>query len=189
MDAELLKLMERSGCYSFALGIESGSDRVLKMMRKGMSTHQMRKKIQLVSETTKIRITGFFICGYPGENEDDLKKTEELILNEPFHRVCVDPFIPFPGSQIYEKLRKEKKLPEKCNWNLFSGYEENIFVAGPLSKERLLRFRRRIHLKFYLRLRIIIGVLSELNSFRQFRVALRMLFFWLGIAKIKKTLR
>ncbi|MCK4325577.1 B12-binding domain-containing radical SAM protein [bacterium] len=186
LDAKLLKLMERSGCFSFALGIESGSDRILKMMRKGTSSQLVRQKIRLVAETTKIRMTGFFMFGYPGENEDDLKQTRTLILNEPLHRISVGPFLPLPGTQIYDNLVREKKISKEYNWNLLSPYEENVFVTGSVNQKRLFQTRRMIHLRFYLRPRIIIKILSEINSLEQFKVGLRMFLFWLGIVKIKK---
>ena len=185
LDVELLKIMERSGCYSFALGIESGSDRVLKMMRKGTLSQQIRQKIRLIAETTKIRMTAFIIFGYPGENEEDLKQTEDLVLREPFHRMAAGPFVPYPGSSIYERLVKENKIPEKYNWNLLASYGESTFVADSIDRKRLLRAVRNIHLKFYLRPRIIFGILSELNSLEQVKVAFKMLLLWLGIIKIK----
>jgi radical SAM superfamily enzyme YgiQ (UPF0313 family) len=179
--------MERSGCYSFALGIESGSDRVLKMMKKSSSVRKISEKIRLISENTNIRMTGFLICGYPGETEDDLRQTEKLIMREPLDRIAVGPFIPLPGTEIYKELLREKKLSENHNWDSFSPYEERVFTSGTVSAERLLKFLRNMHLRFYLRPKIMFGVLSEINSFKQFKVALKMFLFWLGIVKFKKN--
>lgn len=148
LDAELLKLMERSGCYSLALGIESGSDRVLKLMKKGNSAENMRQKIRLIHETTKIRMTGFIIVGFPGETEDDLKKTEKMVLDVPLHRIAAGPFIPLPGTKIYEDLVKAKKVPERYDWSELSPYDENVFTSGSLTREKILDTVNRIHLKF-----------------------------------------
>ena len=65
LDEELLKLMEKTGCYSFAAGIESGSPRILKDMRRQVTVEKMREKITLIANTTKIRMTGFLMAGYP----------------------------------------------------------------------------------------------------------------------------
>lgn len=188
LDAELLGLMERSGCYSFAVGIESGSERVLQLMKKGISARRIRQKIRLIAQNTHIKMTGFVIFGFPGETEEDLKETEDLVLQEPLHRLAVGPFIPLPGTQIYDTLVAQKKIPKKYDWNLLSPYEEkNIFVFGSMSKKKLLKKIHNIHLKFYLRPRIIFGILHEIHSFAQFKIALKMLFYWLGIAKIKRN--
>ncbi|MFQ5786839.1 MAG: B12-binding domain-containing radical SAM protein, partial [Thermodesulfobacteriota bacterium] len=149
LDAELLKLMEKSGCYSFAVGIESGSDRVLKLMKKGTTADKIRQKIRLIAETTKIRMTGFIIIGFPGETEDDLKKTEELVLEEPLHRVAAGSFIPLPATKAYDDLVKEGKLPERYDWNklsqTFSG-EDDVFTSGSLTQKKISDSIRRIHL-------------------------------------------
>ena len=103
-------------------------------MKKGNSAENMRQKIKLIHETTKIRMTGFIIVGFPGETEDDLKKTEKMVLEVPLHRIAAGPFIPLPGTKIYENLVKEKKLPEKCDWSKLSPYDENIFTSGSLTR-------------------------------------------------------
>lgn len=186
LDAELLKLMECSGCYSFALGIESGSDRVLKMMKKGITVNQIRQKIRLIRETTKIKMTGFFMFGFPGEDESDLKKTEALILHEPLHRISVVPCIPYPGTEIYQNLSKENKIPKQYTYNIFPEHESDVFVTGDITKKKLLQSVRMIHLKFYLRPKIIIGILSEFHSFEQLKIAFKMFFYCLGFGKNKK---
>lgn len=186
LDAELLKLMERAGCYSFALGIESGSDRVLKLMKKGNSTEKMRQKIRLIAETTRIRMTGFLIVGFPGETEDDIRQTEKLVLEEPLHRVSASSFLPLPGTKIYENLVKEGKLPQKYDWNKLTEFEEDVFSVGSLSKKMILDSMRNMHLKFYLRPKIIFNILREINSLEQFKIALKMLLFWFGVFKMKK---
>lgn len=186
LDIELLKLMEKSGCYSFALGIESASDRILKLMKKGNSIDKMREKIRLIAENTKIRMTGFIIVGYPGETMEDLKKTERMVLSEPLHRVATGIFLPLPATKVYEDLVKQGKIPEKYDWNKLSPYDEDVYTDGTLTPEQIFKAKQRIHLKFYLRPRILIGILSEIHSLKQLKIAFKMLLFWLGIITFKK---
>jgi len=185
LDTELLKLMERSGCYSFALGIESASDRVLKLMKKGDSNKIMREKIRLIAETTKIRMTGFIIVGFPGETEDDIKKTEKMVLEEPLHRVATGIFLPLPGTAICKDLIKQGKFPEKYDWNKLSPYDEDVYTDGSLTKKQIFSAKNKIQLKFYLRPRILWGILFEIHSLEQVKIALKMLLFWLGLARMK----
>jgi radical SAM superfamily enzyme YgiQ (UPF0313 family) len=186
LNAELLKLMERSGCYSVALGIESGSDRILKLIQKGIFTQQIRKKVQLIRETTKIRMTGFFMFGIPGESDDDLNKTEKIILNEHFHKISLAPCIPLPGTKMYENLIERNEIKEKNHWDQSSLFGNNIFAADHFHEQRLRRFMRRTHLKFYLRPKILIGILLEIHSFKQVWAALRIFFYRLGLGKTKR---
>ncbi|MFH0826796.1 MAG: radical SAM protein [Candidatus Omnitrophota bacterium] len=185
LDAELLKLMERSGCYSIAVGIESGSEKILKMVRKGITIEHVRQKLRLVSETTKIKITGFFMFGFPEENEDDFQKTENLIMNEPFHKISLAPCIPFPGTQMYKNLIENNQIKENKHWDQFSLYGNSIFASDQLQEQRLRRFMRKVHLKFYLRPKILIGIFSEIHSFGQVWAALRIFLYRLGLRRTK----
>ena len=74
LDAELLQLMERAGCYSLAVGIESGSQRILDLMKKDLTIEEIEYKVALIKRVTKIKVTGFFIIGYPGETKDEIKQ-------------------------------------------------------------------------------------------------------------------
>ena len=88
--------------------------------------------------------------------------------------------------QEFFTMIEENKISEDCNWSSFSYYNENAFVEGKLVKsEKLSKAIRNIHLRFFLRPRIIFGILSELKSFKQFKVGFRMLLYWLGINKIQ----
>ena len=64
LDEEILHLLEKAGCYSLGLGIESGSPATLKNMKKSQSVDEIKEKVNLIHKVTKIRTTGFFIIGY-----------------------------------------------------------------------------------------------------------------------------
>ena len=64
LDEAVVKLMARAGFYAMAVGIESGNDRILKLMKKKLSTDLIREKIKLIKKHTKINLTGLFLIGY-----------------------------------------------------------------------------------------------------------------------------
>ena len=185
LDIELLQLMEKSGCYSFALGIESGSEKVLKLMKKSVTVQTYHEKIRLIKNNTNIKITGFFIFGFPGETEADLEITKQFIMQEPLDRISVGPFIPFPGTPIFNKLLTENKIAHDYDWSLLSVYNNDIYVSSKRSKQELFREIRIIHIRFFLRFKIILSILAEFKSLKQVIVAMRMLWFWLGLGKMK----
>ena len=80
MSFELFKKMKEAGCKIIRIGIESGSDRILKLMNKNYKSKQaseMLKKAHNGGLETHINI----IVGFPGEVEKDLKKTLYFIKN------------------------------------------------------------------------------------------------------------
>jgi len=78
MNYALLKKMEKAGCCSLAYGVESGSFRVLKDMRKNIDLQETKR---IIRNTYKagIQVNCFFIIGYPTETEEDFQLTLNFI--------------------------------------------------------------------------------------------------------------
>ncbi len=78
MSYELLQKMKEAGCNSLAYGIESGSPRVLKDMRKNNDLEEAKR---IIRDTWKadIQVNCFFIIGYPIETEEDFQLTLDFI--------------------------------------------------------------------------------------------------------------
>ena len=100
VNEDILKLMASSGCISVAYGVESGSPKILKEMRKGFRLEQAKRAIQL---TRKVGIDckAYFIIGMPGETEDTIKETvdfckESLVGGEFFFAT------PFPQTELWD---------------------------------------------------------------------------------------
>jgi len=78
MTYELLKKMKKAGCVSLAYGIESGSPKVIKDMRKNINLNEAK---MVIKDTWRAGIQGscFFIIGYPTETEEDFRMTLDFI--------------------------------------------------------------------------------------------------------------
>ncbi len=74
LSEELCKAMAEAGCKWISLGIESGSDTVLKAMNKYMSVAQQEKGIDMCMKYG-LGIKGFFICGLPSETDETMRET------------------------------------------------------------------------------------------------------------------
>ena len=173
LDKELLQNMESAGCYSFSVGIESGSPRIIKDMKRSETLETMIEKINLVSSTTNIRMTGFFMMGYPDETRMDIEKTIELAMQLPLHRAQFSNFLPLPGAEIYDRLIKNKELsPDSIQWDL---YQNNRIVYSPkgISEKELRSLMRKAFARFYFRLPIILGLLKEIHSLSQLSTIIR----------------
>jgi len=171
LDEELLKLLEKAGTFSLGLGIESGSERTLKTMKKVQTIEEIREKVDLIHRTTKIRLTGFFIIGYPGEEKDDILKSIKLSKELPIHRAQITIFLPVTGCEMYKKLKKEGKL-DNIDFKDMT-FHNIVYVPEKLTLGQLKRLRLRAYLEFYLRPRIIWGMLSEIQSLEHFKFIFR----------------
>jgi anaerobic magnesium-protoporphyrin IX monomethyl ester cyclase len=77
-DEEVVKLMKESGCEGVFLGLESGNNQVLKNMNKEVTVEQYRQGIELLKKND-ILVFGSFIIGFPGETEDTVQESIDLI--------------------------------------------------------------------------------------------------------------
>jgi radical SAM superfamily enzyme YgiQ (UPF0313 family) len=138
-DEATIDLMAKAGCRYISISPETGSPRLLKLMRKPFN---LEHAVRIVKRMNKvdIRSQACFVLGYPGETEDDLRMTRELVHD--LTRVGVDEIAlfvitPVPGSSIHEQ---------------FSGYgslsELNFSPTWRQDYARLNRFRLRLYASF-----------------------------------------
>ncbi|HVQ95504.1 MAG TPA: radical SAM protein [Mycobacteriales bacterium] len=103
VDEKLLDRMARSGCIEVKYGMESGSEPLLKAMRKNTTRDQI---VRAIDQTVAAGIAPkvFIIHGYPGENAQTTQDTIDLLreLRSRLSRVSLFRFVPLPGTQVYE---------------------------------------------------------------------------------------
>ena len=79
VDPELLRTMKKAGCNSIKVGIESGSERILKLMDKGITLERIQEAARLFREAG-IHWTAYFMMGIPTETKEDVKKNLEITV-------------------------------------------------------------------------------------------------------------
>ncbi len=99
-DKEIVAL-QKAGCRLIYFGLESGSDRVLNAINKGISSIQMSNFIKKLYDNNIIPAPSLFV-GTPGETEDDFENTTQLILDHKdyLNIINVYPFMVTPASDF-----------------------------------------------------------------------------------------
>lgn len=110
VDVELLRILEKNNCYHLLLGIESGSDRILKdVIGKRHTVKDIRKCTKAFAQVG-VRGRYNFIYGLPGDTLKDLYMSMELadwILKKDKNAIVVfDAYVPYPGTVLYKKAIK-----------------------------------------------------------------------------------
>ena len=168
VDEELLTAMKDSGCYAVAFGVESGSEKVLEDMKKKLSLEKLKDTVSL-AHRMGFRTQGFFIIGYPVEEEGDILKTIRLSKELPFSRASFCLFQPLVGSEIYERLMAAKQLPPDLDSKNCEYSKPSVPTSGVADLRRLKRWQRKAIAEFYLRPGIFLRFLRENMSFDQLR--------------------
>jgi anaerobic magnesium-protoporphyrin IX monomethyl ester cyclase len=104
IDEPLLRKMANSGCIEVKYGMESGSERLLKAMRKNTKREQIRRAVYATVDAG-IEAKVFIIHGFPGEDAETTDDTIKLLreLGSAISRVSLFRFVPLPGTQVYDQ--------------------------------------------------------------------------------------
>jgi radical SAM superfamily enzyme YgiQ (UPF0313 family) len=113
-DEQTIDLMAQAGCRYISISPETGSPRLLKLMRKPFNLDHAVRIVNRMNQDG-IRSQACFVLGYPGENDEDLQLTWNLVRD--LTRVGVDEialFIvtPVPGSSIFAQFSGYQSLSE-----------------------------------------------------------------------------
>jgi len=119
-DIDLLLLMKKAGCLSLAIGFETGSNRLLKLMNKRATVEQGNKAIES-AVNAGLKINGQLMVGLPTETDEDIEATANFIKTNPdVDTFGLHIFQPFPGCDVWENPEKyEYKIDKNTD---FSNY-------------------------------------------------------------------
>jgi radical SAM superfamily enzyme YgiQ (UPF0313 family) len=105
--------LRRAGCRTVWLGAESGSQRVLDAMDKGIRVSQIDEATGLL-RAAGIEVGLFLQFGYPGETRADIGKTLEMVRRCQPDDIGISVSYPLPGTPFHDRVRAQLGL--KQNW-------------------------------------------------------------------------
>jgi anaerobic magnesium-protoporphyrin IX monomethyl ester cyclase len=108
-----VEALARAGCDNVWMGAESGSQKILDAMDKGITVAQIQEATMLLKKHG-IKPSFFIQFGYLGETIDDIRLTIKMINRLMPHEIGISVSYPLPGTGFYEKVREQ--LKEKSNW-------------------------------------------------------------------------
>lgn len=173
---ELFQVMRDSGCRSVLFGVESGSPRVLEMMKKEISLKDIDRAVQL-SHKAGLRCKGLIITGFLGEDRETLRETRQYLKQSDFDDISMHYFAPFPGSEAYGHAEEFGTFDR--DWRKMNFYEI-VFVPEGLTKEDLISHTKLAYRQFYLSPKTLFKYLSRVRSLRSFLYLARS-----GLALVK----
>lgn len=163
LDEELLSELCSARCYHLDFGIESGSQKVLNIMRKGKTLKKIREKV-LLAHKYGFKLSATFIFGTPGETKEDMDKTIDFASSLPLNSASFGMVIPFPGTEI----RKEAILKGYLVHSDYKYYNPELAKGYPPLKtpdwdgKDLIEMQKVAYKKFYLRPKYILKAIPQI---------------------------
>ena len=120
---QMAEMMADSGCRQVDFGIESGSDRMLSIMKKASKVEDHRNAIRNARKAG-IVTKCMLMVGLPGETEEDVKQTISFVKENDSNMFALTVFVPLPGCDIAER-------PDHYNFSIRSDLSyEKYYIVG-----------------------------------------------------------
>jgi len=103
---EFLEKIKQAGCYQLVFGIESGSQRILDLVKKGTTPEQAEEAIRLCKEVG-IKTKAYYMFGFPTETLQEMNKTLEHAKQLDTDTACFVLVKAYPGTEMYNSLVKK----------------------------------------------------------------------------------
>lgn len=179
LNEDQIKLLRRAGTLYVAVGIETASERIQKMIGKRLDLDRVRDSIGFLVQEG-IFVNGFFMLGFPTETLDEARSTVDWAVRSPLHQAFFFLVSAYAGTELFEQAQhiiKERGIAYS-HQNL--DHCHTPYNLSDMTDTELFRLYRRAHVRFYASPSRIAGILgahpcrSHLFS-AGFQVFLRMI--------------
>jgi len=150
-EAGLAQLMAAAGCYSTAMGVETGSFRDTKDINKGESVNDYKRGIQICHEAG-IEVHALIIFGFPEVTHNDIPMAARFIRDAQPAICQFFMFHPVPGTEFFEE---SEKFGLHYRFDRLEDWYNNDFIEAPLcdtkylTKEDIIRYFLLYNLAFH----------------------------------------
>jgi len=166
---EMTNWLKKAGCHTIYIGAESGSQRILNRIKKGIRVDQIISAVKR-AKRVGLEVVLSFILGIPGETKDDIRSTIDFACKLDPDLAQFTICTPYPGTPMYDEAIENNWL-SVSDWSKFTVLEPIMDLPG-LSKDWVKQQLRRAYYRFYTR-PCFIWKHIRMRNFDIFKVAFR----------------
>jgi len=167
-----------AGCRAIFFGAESGTQRVLDFLRKGITLEQIENTFRLCRKVG-INVVASVMIGIPGQTLEENYETIRFIKKIDADTVYFNPFMGYPGTDTYKYIL-DKGL-------VYSRWEDIILPnSEALTWPEKVRFKQKAEILYNLSPRILVGHLKRMGLRRFTRKALNTFSRYMKLWKFNK---
>lgn len=170
VDREMLAAMKEAGCHYILFGVESGSPKMLEIMKKKISLDRVRQAFEDCRELG-IKTQAFFLFGIPGEDQETIRETIEFAKEIEADSTQFAIAIPHPGTELYRTCIDN-------GWLVYDGWEDfaaenSLIETDQLTRADVERARVEAYKRYYLNGRFVARSLLRIRSLQDVKRVLR----------------
>jgi radical SAM superfamily enzyme YgiQ (UPF0313 family) len=169
-DKKRLEELVDSGCRQVSVGVESGSQKILNQIGKGLRLSRVKEFFEN-SRGISLKKNAFFMIGFPNETKEEIQKTLNFIEESEFDEIAINIVIAYPGTRLYKEVYSDnsfvlpefRELPIKANLNDDSikrmqkySTSSMVSLSQYLTIEELYAFRELAYKKFYANKQVLV---------------------------------
>lgn len=162
IDEEKIDMMVAGGCRKISFGIESGSPRVLKLIKKGITVAQIEHAFAIARKAGLHTIEATFMIGcHPDETLQDMELTKDLIFRLKPDIMVVNISIPYPGTEL-NRILKERGILKIEDWDEFVlFFSRPGWELGNIPMRKIRRMLKLITYGYFLRPSYLLRTLAR----------------------------
>lgn len=166
INREQLYWMKKAGCWQISYGLESGNDKILRIINKGLTTGMVRNVVRM-TKRFGIGARGFFMLGLPGENEGTMRDTIDFAKSIPLDSAHFAIATPYPNTEMWKNY--DIRIG---SWDQLKHHDPDsiIFTPEELSQGMIRKYYKKAYKEFYLRPGFVLRRISEMRNPRDIKI-------------------
>jgi len=162
-DLEMFRYMRKAGCNRITMGVESGNQKILDILKKGTTLEQYEKGFKMAKKVG-FETRGSFILGNPYDNLKTIRQTinfaKKLDLDEAYFNIMT----PYPCTELYNMAKKGKglRIIEK-DWKQYKRWGNAVIELDGISAKDLVKLQKKALREFYFRPKTIINQITRMG--------------------------
>ncbi len=186
VNEQLISLMKDCGCLKIAYGVESGSPKMLKLMKKNITIEQIRQAFKLTHQAGIVACAFFILGSHPEETAEDIALTEQIIKEIKPDVFQLGIICPYPGTEIYN-IMQEYSLIKDIDWNKFN-FMHSVPPWGTkhLTAQQLVKYQKQIYTRYLFSWHFIVFFCRKMLNPKQLPQLCKLSFYMLKYLLFEK---
>jgi len=158
---EMFSIMKRAGCYKVPFGVESGSQKVLDAVGKGITLEAIERAVRLAGEAG-LETECNFMLGLPTETQADAFSSFRFAKRLKADYVKFAITIPLPGTRLFSALEAEGRILSR-DWGLFNYATDPalLYAHDSIGSRDLFRLYKKFNKGYYFRISYVLNRLRK----------------------------